>query len=272
METIHTGDVLEVLRTLDDECVDLVFADPPFNVGLAYAGDTTRDSRTDYPSWCASWIAECFRVLKTTGTFYLMTISRHLCHVYPQMNAHGVFINQVNWHNVASTGSKRSFWNEYQPILVYGKTQEYIFNTYAQRRKASKQRWGGYKTEEKGQMLDYWDDIPFVYAGSIKHDEAILLPGTNQKAHPAQMPIALPERAIMFSTLPGSVVLDPFCGSGTTGIAAMKHERDFIGIEISPAYVEIIEKRIRDFSASPSFFSEVDPSEHLRSRQGRFDE
>jgi DNA modification methylase len=77
-------------------------------------------------------------------------------------------------------------------------------------------RWGGYSTEYKGQLKDRWDDIKFVYAGSITHPEAILKPGTNAKAHPAQMPLGLPQRAMMFSTDVGDVVLDPFNGSGTT--------------------------------------------------------
>ena len=256
MSSLRQGDVLEVLQTLEGESVDMVFADPPFNVGIKYAGKASNDDRADYPEWCAAWIAECFRVLKSTGTFYLMTITRHLEHLYPSMKAHGVFINQVNWRNVASTNSKRCFWNEYQPILVYGKTAEYKFNTYAQTRKIAKanMRWGGYTTEPKGQLLDYWDDIPFVYAGSIAHSEAILKPGTNEKAHPAQMPVNLPARAILFSTDEGDVVLDPFSGSGTTWEAAEKLGRVFIGIEREAEYVAMANQRLAKARLSPSFF------------------
>ena len=256
MSSLRQGDVLEVLQSLESESVDMVFADPPFNVGIKYAGKASNDDRADYPEWCAAWIAECFRVLKSTGTFYLMTITRHLEHLYPSMKAHGVFINQVNWRNVASTNSKRCFWNEYQPILVYGKTAEYKFNTYAQTRKIAKanMRWGGYTTEPKGQLLDYWDDIPFVYAGSIAHSEAILKPGTNEKAHPAQMPVNLPARAILFSTDEGDVVLDPFSGSGTTWEAAEKLGRVFIGIEREAEYVAMANQRLAKARLSPSFF------------------
>lgn len=257
MSSLRQGDVLEVLQTLESESVDMVFADPPFNVGIKYAGKASNDDRADYPEWCAAWISECFRVLKPTGTFYLMTITRHLEHLYPSMKAHGVFINQVNWRNVASTNSKRCFWNEYQPILVYGKTAEYKFNTYAQTRKIAKgnMRWGGYSTEPKGQLLDYWDDIPFVYAGSIAHSEAILRPGTNEKAHPAQMPVNLPARAILFSTDEGDLVMDPFSGSGTTWEAAEKLGRRFIGIEREAEYVSMANQRLAKARLSPSFFT-----------------
>ena len=88
-------------------------------------------------------------------------------------------------------------------------------------------------------MLDYWDDIPFVYTGSIKHPEAILVSGTNRKVHPTQMPLGLATRCIIFSTDKGNTVLDPFNGSGTTGEACIKLDRRFIGIERETEYVSL---------------------------------
>lgn len=253
MSSLRQGDVLEVLQSLESESVDMVFADPPFNVGIKYAGKASNDDRADYPEWCASWISECFRVLKSTGTFYLMTITRHLEHLYPSMKAHGVFINQVNWKNTAAVNDKRSYWGAYQPILVYGKTDEYKFNLHVQRQKPQWQSFHG-KTGERGQMSDWWDDITFVYAGAINHPEAILKSGTNSKAHPAQMPTDLPARAILFSTDEGDVVLDPFSGSGTTWEAAEKLGRVFIGIEREAEYVSMANQRLAKARLSPSFF------------------
>lgn len=247
------GDCLDVLPKIESASVDLIFADPPFNVGIRYGENN--DKRDDYAEWCAAWIAECFRVLKDTGTFYLMTITRHLENLYPVMKAHGVFINQVNWRNVAGANGKRCFWNEYQPILVYGKTSDYKFNPYAQTRRIEKAnlRWGGYTTEPKGQLLDYWDDIPFVYAGSIAHPEALLKSGTNSKAHPAQMPVGLVARAILFSTDEGDTVLDPFNGSGTSGEACYKLNRRYIGIEKEREYYDLTLERWRRLALQPLF-------------------
>jgi len=249
---LFLGDCLEVMPTIQTASVDLIFADPPFNVGISYKGYT--DHRSDYYDWCAAWIAEGFRVLKDTGSFYLMTITRHLESLYPLMKSHGVFVNQVNWRNVARTNGKRSFWNEYQPIMVYGKTQAYKFQHLAETRKTHWVRFGGYSTEPKGQLLDYWDDIPFVYAGSITHKEAVLSKGTNKKAHPAQMPVALARRAILFSTDVGDTVLDPFSGSFTTAIACLGTQREFIGIEQSDEYLKLGEARIERFNSQPSLF------------------
>lgn len=237
---IYDEDCLEGMKRLSNESIDLIFADPPFNVGKKYGSS---DRREDYYEWCEKWIDLGFKKLKDSGTFYLMTITRHLEKLYPMLGSRGVFINQVNWRNVSASNSKRNFWNSYQPILVYGKTKSYVFNTYIQRRKVQ-ERWGGYSTQPQGQLLDYWDDIPFVYAGSIHHKEAILIPGTNKKVHPTQMPVALATRAILFSTNKNDMVLDPFMGSGTTAVACKYLDRHFIGFEINKKYCTMIEQRL----------------------------
>ncbi len=240
--TIYHGDCREILPQLDVS-VDLIFADPPFNVGKKYGRNG--DKRNDYYEWCCAWIGMCFSILKGTGSIYLMLITRHLQEIYPMMAKQGVFINEIHWRNVSANHSKRQFWGSYQPILVYGKTKDYLFNTYALTRyiKPENMRWGGYSTGPKGQLLDYWDDIPFIYAGSIAHDEAILKPLTNEKIHPCQMPEDLVGRAIVFSTNENMTILDPFLGSGTTCYCAKKLNRHSIGIEIEEKYCEIAANR-----------------------------
>jgi site-specific DNA-methyltransferase (adenine-specific) len=224
----------------------MIFADPPFNVGKKYGKDDTKDKRDDYYEWCDQWIDEGFRVLKDTGSFCLMTIPRHLEKKFPMMGKRGVFVNLINWRNVSASHDKRRFWGSTQPILLYGKTDKYKFHQYGEVRRIPKenQRWGGYTTCAKGQLLDYWCDIPFVYSGSVKHKEAIMEPGTNSKAHPAQMPIGLPERFIKFLTDENDVVLDPFMGTGTTAIAAIKTSRQFVGFEKDKKYFTDAQKRI----------------------------
>lgn len=224
----------QLLRELPDESVDMVFADPPFNIGINY--DSYTDKRSDYKEWCACWIAQCYRILKPTGSFYLMTIDCHLEWKMPLMAKHGHFINLIKWKNVSAKHDKRCFWNAVQPIMLYGKTENYKFNTYAQTRTAKEMvmSWNKKRAANaKYQLLDYWDDIPLVYAGSIKHKEAILKPGTKKKAHPCQMPEMLAGRAILFSTDEGDTVVDPFTGSGTTAAASEKLNRHFIGCEES---------------------------------------
>lgn len=253
--SLRQGDSLEVMRLLDSESVDMIFADPPFNVGKKYGGKASNDNRRDYYEWCADWIAEGFRLLKPTGLFYLMTISRHVFRMGCEMEKHGVFVNKIEWRNVSAAHGKRGFWASTQPIVVFGKSKEYKFHTYAQRRKIDMPRWGGYTTQAQGQLLDYWDDIPFVYAGSIAHPEAILKPNTNEKAHPAQMPMNLVARCILFSTDEGDTVLDPFTGSGTTWVVCEKLNRYFIGIEREAEYIQMARERMAKARLSPTFFT-----------------
>lgn len=247
--SLWNSDCLTMLQNIESETVDMVFADPPFNVGIKYKG--YKDDAENYRQWCEDWITECFRVLKPTGTFYLMTIDRHLEWKMPIMAKYGHFINLVKWKNVSANHDKRIFWNATQPIMVYGKTAEYKFNTYAQTRTADEMimSWNKKRADNaKFQLLDYWDDIPLVYAGSIKHKEAILEPGTCKKAHPCQMPEMLPGRAILFSTDENDIVLDPFSGSTTTGIACKKLNRQFIGSELSAEYFELSKNRVAKLS------------------------
>lgn len=259
---LYHGDCLDIMPTLPAQSVDMVFADPPFNVGIAYGGKAGNDRRTDYYEWCEAWIGECFRVLKPTGTIYLMTITRHLESLYPMMKTRGVFINQVNWRNVSSVGSNRYFRNDYQPILVYGKTADYKFSPYAQTKPIGERMvyWGKRNTEPKGQLLDYWNDIPPVSGGSAPSYEAILKAGSGSKAHPAQMPIRLAARCILFSTDRGDVILDPFAGSGSTGVACIQERRNFIGIEKDAGYFAIASERIANTQPPLPLFEQEPPA------------
>lgn len=238
------------------ESVDLVFADPPFNVGKDYAGDESSDKRSDdkYYEWCEQWIGQCFRWLKPTGSFYLMTIPRHVGKMWEFMaRERGVFINQIAWWNVSGLNDKRRFRAAYQPILVFGKTDEYFFELYAEECKKAHGNWSqGRNERSKRQMKDIWDDIPFVYAGSVQHPEAILKKNSNGKAHPAQMPLGLPSRAIRFSCPENGVVLDPFGGSGTTLEATERLGRTGIAIEQSFDYCNLIIERINNLA--PTLF------------------
>jgi len=240
------GDCLELMKDIPDGSIDAVITDPPYNVGKDYGKNG--DNRQDYKKWCSLWIEECFRTTKDTGIVCIKNITRNLPVMFCEMDKHGTIINQIIWRNVSANHSKKSFWNAYESILVYSKTNEYVFNTYIETQEVSKPSWSKKRRErQKNQMRDIWDDIKNVYSGSVNHPEVIHADdGSKRKAHPCQQPIGLSARIIRFFTNDGDTILDLFTGSGTTGVACVQTGRNFIGMEIEPKYFEIAKKRIHD--------------------------
>lgn len=240
---IINGDCLEVLPQIEDESVDLVFADPPFNVGKPYD-----DDRRHYEQWCDDWISECFRVLKPKGSFYLMTLPRYLDWQMPIMSREGHFIDLIIWKTTSLRSAKARYVRQHQPIMLYGKTDSHIFNKEAQTVLRHNVIVGKPKLVKgyQGRIGNIWDDIKFVYAGAFIHPEAILEPGTKRKAHPCQMPLGLATRAILHSTNEGDIVLAPFCGSGTTAVACVRTGRRYIAIDTDSGYCEMARRRLEN--------------------------
>ena len=243
LDTIVCGDCLEVMRGMPDRCVDLAFLDPPFNKKKRYG--EYRDNRPDYWEWVARWFGEVVRVLRPDATVYFMHITEGLHQVLGLMYSHNLTLqNVIPWKNAASVHTKRKFIRSYQPI-VFATRGDYYFDTYFETNPRAIKSWSKERRKrQRGQLLDIWDDIPRVYAGSVIHKEAILEPGTNRKAHPCQAPEGLLRRIIGFSCPPAGLVLDPFLGSGTTAVVAKKLGRSYIGIELNPGYVDMANKRL----------------------------
>jgi len=238
---LYCADCIDILPQIPKESIDLIFADPPFNIGKKY--ENYKDNRKDYFVWCDSWINQCFRILTSTGAFYYMNLEGNLQQLLTIMSRYGIFQNVVIWKNPSACHDNKSYWHMYQPIMVFTKTKEFIFNTYAETRKT--EYWG--KRRSKGQLGNIWDDVPYVYSGSIHHKEAIIDRKTNKKIHPTQMPLDLARRAIIFHSNPHCIVLDPFLGSGTTAVASKKLGRQWIGIDIAKKYCDLSIRRLKKY-------------------------
>lgn len=241
---------LHAMSCIPSDSINLIFADPPYNVGKKYGSSKRKSDKlplTQYKEWVEKWISECWRILVPGGTFYLKTVAQHVDWKSPLMANSGRYINHVTWFNTASGNNKVSFWEANEIILVYHKPPSSlrIFNEKAQSREDTIIRWDKGNENKHHPMLSHWDDIGRVYAGSIVHSEAILVPETKRKIHPAQSPVALPERAILFSSNPGDLIFDPFGGIATSGVAALKNGRLWIGTEVEEQYVLEGEDRLR---------------------------
>jgi len=241
---IICGDCLDVLSKIPPNSVDLIFADPPFNIGIDY-GENVNDNLSieDYMLWITEWINYCHIVLKDTGSIYIMNIQENIWMFQKILNDLGmIFRNTIVWKN-SSMPVKNRFCINYQPIVYYVKSKNYTFNHKAENH-ISRAAMPWSRVNKGNLMIDQWNDIPFISGGCMASKEAILKKGSKTKVHPTQMPLRLADRIIRFSSNEGDVVLDPFVGSGTTAVVAKMLKRNFIGIDISDEFCNISRDRL----------------------------
>jgi modification methylase len=243
---ILIGDCVEVLRTLPDKSVDLVFADPPYNLQLG--GDLHRpdnskvdavdddwdrfDSFETYDTFTKAWLTECRRVLKDDGALWVIGSYHNIFRVGATLQDLGYWIlNDVVWRktNPMPNFKGTRFSNATETLIWAARSKgqrRYTFN------------YDALKTANDDlQMRSDWL-IPLCTGEErVKND-------AGEKAHPTQKPEALLHRVLLASTKPGDVVLDPFFGVGTTGAAAKRMGRKFIGIERDETYAALAKKRI----------------------------
>ncbi|MEZ4669982.1 MAG: site-specific DNA-methyltransferase [Anaerolineae bacterium] len=244
LDQILHGDCIEVLKELPDQCIDLVFADPPYNLQLRkdlWRPNMTKvngvedewdqfESFQAYDDFTRAWLTECRRVLKDTGTLWVIGSYHNIFRVGAILMDLGYWIlNETVWIKTNPMPHFRGvrFTNAHETLIWAKKSEKsrYTFNYQLMK------RMNGGK-----QMRSDWV-IP-ICSGP----ERIKING--EKAHSTQKPMALLERVVLSSSNPGDVVLDPFFGTGTTGAVAKHHGRYWIGIERDPLYIKVAQKRI----------------------------
>jgi len=236
---IVAGDAIEVLGGWPAECVDLVFADPPFNIGYDY--DTYRDNLPpkEYLDWTEAWIDACLRVLKPTGTFWIAIGDEYAAEVRVMMRRRAMLRNWVVWHYTFGQNCKKKFNRSHAHLFYFVKDPEaFTFNEDDPSVRVPSDRQLKYndkRANPKGKLPgDVWNEFPRV-CGTFKERVGW---------HPCQMPLALLERIVLACSNPGDVVLDPFAGSGTTLVAAARHGRRWVGVELSADYAKRAVRRI----------------------------
>lgn len=245
LDSILRMDCIEAMRTLPDACIDMVFADPPYNLQLG--GDLHRpdgsqvdavdddwDKFTDfaaYDQFTREWLAEAKRILKPDGTLWVIGSYHNIFRVGATLQDQGFWIlNDIIWRksNPMPNFKGTRFTNAHE-TLIWASTSEKARYTFHYR---------SMKTlNDELQMRSDWT-IP-ICGGK----ERIKLNGT--KAHPTQKPEALLYRILLACTNPGDIVLDPFFGTGTTGAVAKRLQRRWIGCERDATYCSVAEERIQ---------------------------
>ncbi len=246
LDQIIQGDCIRVLATFPEKSVDLIFADPPYNLQLQnelHRPNMTRVDAVDdawdrfasfreYDEFTRAWLTACKRVLKPTGTIWVIGSYHNIFRVGAIMQDLGFWIlNDVIWIKTNPMPNFRGvrFTNAHETLIwaSTGKGAGYTFNYHAM------------KTLNGGkQMRSDWWLLPLATGAERIRDEQ------GNKAHSTQKPEALLYRVILSSSNPGDVVLDPFFGSGTTGAVAKRLHRHWIGIEREEKYIRLARQRI----------------------------
>ena len=241
------GDCIAEMKNLPDQSIDLIFADPPYNLQLSGAQLTRPDETAvtavledwdkfdttrAYDDFTQAWMAEAHRILKPDGAIWVIGSYHNIYRVGTVLQDTGFWmINDVIWRksNPMPNFRGRRFTNAHETLLWAVKSQKsrYTFNYDSMK-----------AMNDDVQMRSDWT-LPVCNGGERIKDEK-----NGQRAHPTQKPESLLARVIMASTNPGDLVLDPFFGSGTTGAVAKKLGRRFIGIERDQTYAEVAKKRL----------------------------
>lgn len=276
LSAIHQGDCLDLLRGVADESVDLVFADPPFNIGFKY--DKYQDDHEDevYIAWCCDWMNEVHRVLKPTGSFWLAIGDEFAADLRVKAHREIGFTprNWVVWYYTFGQNCTRKFNRSHVHMFHFVKDEaKHTFNPQDPLVRVPSARalvYGDKRANPTGRLPDdTWilrpqdlredpeafqqmDDTVFFsrVAGTFKE---------RQGFHGCQMPEQLLGRIVRISSNPGDLVLDPFSGSGTTLAVAKKLGRDWLGFDLSEDYVTYANERVANVRSGDPLNGPDDP-------------
>ncbi|MGX9853959.1 DNA methyltransferase [Limimaricola variabilis] len=267
LNTILSGDCVAQMKKLPDESVDLVFADPPYNLQLK--GELMRpdNSRVDavddewdsfasfktYDTFTRAWLKQARRILKPHGAIWVIGSYHNVFRLGAELQNQGFWIlNDVVWRksNPMPNFRGKRLTNAHETLIWASKSEgaKYTFNYEALK-----------ALNEGVQMRSDWV-LPICTGHERLKDE------NGQKAHPTQKPESLLHRVILGTTNPGDVILDPFFGTGTTGAVAKAMGRDFIGIEREADYRSVAEARIAQVRAYDSDALQVSTSKRAEPR------
>lgn len=229
---LQCGDAIELFSSLQSESVDLVIADPPYNLGKDYGNDSDKKCFNSYLKFSKKWIYEVYRVLKPTGTLYIFMGVRFISYLYQILEQENkmLFNSWITWHYTQGVGKKKGFSPRHEDILMFTKSNNFTFNLDEVR---IPQKYFRKRNNMQGANPgDVWQFSHVHYSNPEREN------------HPTQKPEALMERMILASSNKDDVVLDPFAGSGTTLRVASILQRKSIGFELNSDYVKLIQSRL----------------------------
>ena len=237
---IILGDCIKTMKRMPSGKIDLIFADPPYNIGMKYDTHNDKMEYEDYIVWCEKWLKECSRLLSDKGSVYIAINDEHAAEIVMILKKLELHMrNWIIWHYTFGQSMKRKFSRSHTHVLYFTKSsQNFIFNSDAIRVQSVRQKIGDKRANPNGKIPD---DVWMVsrVAGTFKE---------RVKGFPCQMPVKVLEKIIKTSSNKNSIVFDPFSGTGTTAHVAKKMGRKYIGAEISPRYHKASNSRLRSLT------------------------
>ena len=244
---IYLGNCIELMKKLDTDSVDLIIADPPYNLRKDFGNESDKWEKVeDWINWSKEWIKECHRVLKPTGAIFIYGIHKYLCFIQCYLYEIGMnYGRQFIWHyeNNWSQYSKYPASN-YEPLLWFTKTKEYTYHLIREPYKSQDRikhkiikNGKVWKPNPQGKHSgDVWK-FP-ILAGKLFEQERV--------KHPTQKPLSITNKIIKHFSNEGDLILVPFVGSGTECLSSKINNRNFIGFEINKDYIKIANKRLKE--------------------------
>ena len=241
---IYEGDCLDLFKKIDSESIDLIVADPPYNLGKDFGNGIIWDDVEKWLEWSKLWLSESKRVLRKSGSIFVYGIHKYICYIQCYLYEIGMkYGRQFIWHyengwsmyNLAPAAT-------YEPILWYRKSEKHTYHKIREAYKSTERL--KHKITKNGKVWtphpegkhggDVWK-IPTL-AGRRFRDEKV--------DHPTQKPLALSDKIVNHFSNKGDLILIPFCGSGTECISCIKFGREYIAFEKNKNYIDIALGRI----------------------------
>ncbi|MBK7391866.1 MAG: site-specific DNA-methyltransferase [Chloracidobacterium sp.] len=244
--TMICGDAFSVLERLPKTSVDLLFADPPYNLTKSFGTEKFSERPSDeYEEWLDSWLRLCLPLLKPTASVYICGDWRSSAAIQRAGSRHFTLRNRITWEREKGRGAKANWKNSAEDIWFFTVSDEFTFNLDAvkqRRRVIAPYRENGepkdWTETADGNFRDthpsnIWTDISVPFWSMPENTD-----------HPTQKPEKLLAKVLLASTNEGDMILDPFGGSGTTAVATKKLNRDFVAIESDEQYCLLAQKRL----------------------------
>jgi len=226
------GDALDHLKKIASSSVDIVIADPPYNLAKDYGNNNDQKTFNEYIEFSKNWIGEAHRILKKTGTIYVFMGVRFISYIYSvlEKDFHFNFNSWITWHYTQGLGKTKGFSPRHDDILMFTKTVN--FNFFLDNIRVPQKYYRSINNMRGANPGDVWAFSHVHYCNS------------NRQEHPTQKPEGLIERMVLASSKEGDFVVDPFSGSGTTLRVCQQLNRNCVGIELNPKYVQLTKERL----------------------------